>query len=395
MSKIISCEEVGEFDTYDLEVEHPDHQYYLANGILTSNSHSVSYSFISYYTAWLRYHYPTQFMCAILNSEDPNGDKIQEYIDECRKMGISLLPSDVNSSSYLNKVTGEKEITSGLSTIKGLGEKAVGSIVANQPYLNFIDFVARNTSKLVGKTAIQSLSKAGALDIFGLPRKEMHDNYQKYRNKINALIKKEISIAEAEESEESEDTDQSIDYDSSEDGIENVASKVITLKTTYDSEMTEKIKKMSQLLQIKDISEEWDKKNILLYEREVLGRAVSGSLHEAFKGFFSGGSNVVSLGSVGRMESGSKVRVEAIIKNKIKEFKIKNGANIGRKFAKYLIEDSFGNTCGMTLWADDYDQYRALLVDGVPFKAICKINEYMDQKDLVLSSMERVYGREK
>jgi len=391
MSKIISCEEVGEFDTYDLEVDHPDHQYYLANGALTSNSHSVSYSFISYYTAWLRHHYPTQFMCAILNSEDPNGDKIQEYIDECRKIGISLLPPAADTSSYLNTVTGDKQITSGLSTVKGVGEKAVGSIIANQPYVNFVDFLARNPSRLVGKTAIQSLSKAGALDAFGLPRKDMHDNYQKYRNKINALIRKEISIAEAQEIEEADDKpqfDEDLDDDSG-----CTAPKIVVVKPSYDPEMTEKIKKMAQSVEIKDMPEEWDKKNILLYEREILGRAVSGSLHEAFKGFFSGGSNVISLASVTKMESGEKVRVEAIIKNKIKEFKIKNGANIGRKFAKYLIEDSFGNTCGMTLWADDYDKYRTSLVDGIPFKAICKINEYMDQKDLVLSSIERVYGR--
>lgn len=395
MSKIISCEEIGEFDTYDLEVDHPDHQYYLANGVLTSNSHSVSYSFISYYTAWLRYHYPTQFMCAILNSEDPNGDKIQEYIDECRKMGISLLPPDANSSSNLNKVTGEKEITSGLSTVKGLGEKAVGSIVANQPYVNFIDFLARNPSRLVGKTAIQSLAKSGAFDVFGLPRKEMHDNYQKYRNKINALIRKEVSIAEAEEDLEIEDKLQASTFDDHDEDVVDSTPKESVLKPTYDSEMTEKIKKMSLSFEVKDIPEEWDKKHILLYEREVLGRSVSGNLHEAFKGFFTGGSTVTALSSISRMETGSKVRIEAIIKNKIKEFKIKNGSNTGKKFAKYLVEDSFGNTCGMTLWADDYERHRVTLVDGIPFKAICKVNEYMDQKDLVLSTLERVYGSDK
>jgi DNA polymerase-3 subunit alpha len=320
-------------------------------------------------------------MCAILNSEDPNGDKIQEYIDECRKMGIKLLPPDVNSSSNLNKVTGEREITSGLSTIKGLGEKAVGSIIVNQPYTNFLDFLARNESKAVGKTVIQSLAKAGAIDSFSLLRKDMHDNYQKYRSKINTLVRKELSLLEEED-----------DIFESDDSETSSVSK-----PTYSSEITNRIKALSSKIMnpIDPTLEEWDKKNILIYEREVLGRSISGSLHEAFKGFFSGGSNVVSLGSIGRLESGEKVRVEGIIKNKIKEFKIKNGANIGKKFAKYLIEDSFGNTCGMTLWADDYEKYRTALVDGIPFKAICRVNEYMDQKDLALSTMERVYGREK
>jgi len=378
MPRIVSCEEIGEFDTYDLEVDHPDHQYYLSNGILTSNSHSISYSFISYYTAWIKYHYPTEFMCAILNSEDPNGDKIQEYIDECRKMGISLLSPDVNKSSTANKVTGDREITAGLSNVKGLGDKAVGSIIANQPYLNFVDFLARNNSRVVGKTAIQSLAKAGAFDAFGMSRKDIHDNYQKYRVKISSLLKKDPTILLADNDED--------EIFEKNDTLDSVASM-------YSDSSIKKIQKICSAFDFKDSNDEWDRKQLLLFERDVLGRTISGSLHEAFKGFFSGGSNVQSLGSIGRLESGSKIRVEAIIKNKIKEFKIKNGSNIGRKFAKYLIEDSFGNTCGMTLWADDYDKYRESLVDGIPFKAICKVNEYMDQKDLALSTLERVYGR--
>jgi len=378
MPRIVSCEEIGEFDTYDLEVDHPDHQYYLSNGILTSNSHSISYSFISYYTAWIKYHYPTEFMCAILNSEDPNGDKIQEYIDECRKMGISLLSPDVNKSSTANKVTGDREITAGLSNVKGLGDKAVGSIIANQPYLNFVDFLARNNSRVVGKTAIQSLAKAGEFDAFGMSRKDIHDNYQKYRVKISSLLKKDPTILLADNDED--------EIFEKNDTLDSVASM-------YSDSSIKKIQKICSAFDFKDSNDEWDRKQLLLFERDVLGRTISGSLHEAFKGFFSGGSNVQSLGSIGRLESGSKIRVEAIIKNKIKEFKIKNGSNIGRKFAKYLIEDSFGNTCGMTLWADDYDKYRESLVDGIPFKAICKVNEYMDQKDLALSTLERVYGR--
>ena len=92
------------------------------------------------------------------------------------------------------------------------------------------------------------------------------------------------------------------------------------------------------------------------------------------------------------MNKGDSVRVEAIIKTKIKEFKIKNGKNVGKKFAKYLIEDVTGQTCGMTVWADDYSRYRDILKDGSPLKAVCKVNEYMDKKDLALSHLERVYG---
>ena len=61
---------------------------------------------------------------------------------------------------------------------------------------------------------------------------------------------------------------------------------------------------------------------------------------------------------------------------------------------KYLIEDVNGDTCGLTLWADDYERYRGALKDGLPIKAICKVNSYLDQKDLALSNLERIYGRD-
>ena len=101
---------------------------------------------------------------------------------------------------------------------------------------------------------------------------------------------------------------------------------------------------------------------------------------------------ITPLSHVQLENNGARIKIEAIIKSKIKEFKIKNGKNVGRKFAKYLVEDVNGDTCGLTLWADDYDKYKSVLKDGLPIKAICKVNEYMDQKDLALSSLERAYG---
>ena len=307
-----------------------------------NKSHSVSYSHISFYTAWLKCHYPSEFMCSLLNSEDPNSDKTQEYLDECNKMDINILPPDANKSGGNYKILDNNEIITGLSAVKGVGEKAILSIVENQPFSSFSEFITKNDSRTVGKIVIQSLAKSGALDSFERTRKDMHDNYQKYRTKAKDAIKKGKTIDEV-------------------------------VVPEYD--------------------EEWDRKNILLYEREVLGRSISGNLHEVFSTFFTRGANIVSLSSVDKHEKGDKVRVEAIIKNKLKEFKIKNGRNVGKKFAKYLIEDVNGNTCGMTVWADDYERYREVLKDGMPLKAICRVNEYLDQKDLALSSLERVYGR--
>lgn len=379
LAKIKSIKYVGEEDTYDLEVSHPDHQYYLANGVLTSNSHSIAYSHISFYTAWLRRHYPTQFMCALINSEDPNSDKAQEYLSECKTMGIKIINPNVNDSVGNYRVVESGVMATGLSAIKGLGEKAIESIVKYQPFDSFMDFVSRNDTRAVGKIAIEALAKAGALDCFGLTRKDMHDNYQKYRSKAKNGIKKQIDkeILQA--------------FPELKKVTKEVRDKYIDqFDIPIDSpRFKEIVAKYNPI----PLEEEWDRKELLFNERDVLGRCISGSIHEVFKSFFTGGPFVTKLSDVSAEPNGARVKVEVVIKAKIKEFTIKNGKNIGKKFAKYLVEDVYGETCGLTLWADDYAKYKSVLKEGIPLKAICKVNEYMGQKDLALSSLERVYGR--
>lgn len=348
-------------------------------GYAFNKSHSISYSHISFYTAWLRCYYPTQFMCALLNSEDPNSDKAQEYLSECTKMGIKISNPNVNKSAGNYRVLEDGVIATGFSAIKGVGDKAIVSIVEMQPYSSFADFVSRNNSRTVGKTVIQSLAKAGALDCFDRTRKDMHDNYQKYRSKSKNAIKKAVDK----------------DILASMPGIKKLTKD---LRDKYLDGFTipvdsQRFSDIVSSLTFDKSEEEWDRKEILLFEREVLGRTISGNLHEVFAGFFTGGPFVTRLSQIPSENSGARVKIEVIIKTKIKEFSIKNGKNIGRKFAKYLVEDVHGDTCGLTLWADDYDKYKMALKDGIPIKAICKVNEYMDQKDLALSDLERIYGR--
>ena len=126
-----------------------------------------------------------------------------------------------------------------------------------------------------------------------------------------------------------------------------------------------------------------------------MGRTLSGDTHEIFKGFFKGGSDTFKFKDIKFMKVKSRVKVEGIVKALSKEFKIKNGKNIGKKFGKYLIEDLEGNTIGLTLWADDYEKYVTTLKDGIPFKAICEVGEYMEEKSLNLVEMMEVFGIKK
>lgn len=342
MAKIASIKEIGIAEVYDLEVDHPDHQYYLANGILTSNSHSVSYSHISYYTAWLRCHYPTQFMCALLNAEDPNSDKALEYINECSKMGIKITPPDVNKSSGKYITLQDKEIVTGLTAIKGVGDTAIQEIISLQPYTSMEDFFSKTNARVVNKRVIEAMAKAGAFESFNRTRKDIFENYAEYRELIAKEKKKGKSIDQ---------------------------------------------------IQLPTYHEEWERRELLSSEREVLGRTISGSLHEVFKGFFRQDSSVTLLRRVPSVEAGEKIKIEVIIKSMVKEFKIKRGKNIGRKFAKYLVEDSEGTTAELTVWQDDYEKYMSALNDGLPMKAICKVDEYMGQRGLSLVTLQAVLGK--
>ncbi len=344
-----------------------------------NKSHSISYSKISFYTAWLRHHYPTEFMCALINSEDPNSDKTQEYISECKNMEIDITHPDVNKSIGPYAIGEDGAIITGLSAVKGVGEKAIESILENKPYASFGEFVSKNNSRTVGKIVLESLSKSGAMDCFELSRKDMHDNYQKYRSKARTAVKKTI--------EKKILADNPAWKKVSKDNFELLLEEY---NIPADSSRFSEIVAATAFTTNAD---EWDRKEILLNEREVMGRSLSGSLHEVFKSFFTGGPMVTQLSDVKIQSEGVRLKIEAIIKTKIKEFKIKNGKNVGKKFAKYLVEDVNGDTCGMTLWADDYERYKAILKDGTPIKAICKVNSYLDQKDLALSSLERVYGK--
>ena len=307
-----------------------------------NKSHSVSYSHISYYTAWLRCHYPTEFMCALLNSEKSNSNEIQEYIQSCHKMEIEITPPKINSSGS-NYVIVNGEIATGLSAVKGVGDKAIMEIIEMQPFSSFKDFLHRTTGRITNKRVIQALAKAGAFDGIKIERNDAHDNYAKYRTKINAHIKKEKSI------------------------------DLLTLPAYHVL---------------------WSRKEVLLNEKEVLGRTISGSLHEVFPGFFRKDHySVTQLSKLDKLDLDSRIKIEVIVNSKIKEFTIKKGRNRGKKFAKYNVEDVFGITTELTIWSDQYDKYRDWFKDGVPIRAICKVGEYMDQRSLSMVALEGIFGK--
>ncbi|MCF7808191.1 MAG: DNA polymerase III subunit alpha [Candidatus Marinimicrobia bacterium] len=133
-----------------------------------NKSHSAAYSVIAYQTAYLKTHYPVEFMAANLSSEKDNTDKIQMLLAECRKLGITVKPPDVNSSNVRFSPGENKSILYGLNTIKKVGSKAAEAIMeerrANGPFESIFDFCSRVDSHNLNKGVIEALVGSGAMD---------------------------------------------------------------------------------------------------------------------------------------------------------------------------------------------------------------------------------------
>ena len=138
-----------------------------------NKSHSAAYAYLAYKTAYLKAHYPVEFMAATLSTDMDNTDKIVHMIAECRNMSIQILPPDINQSGREFKVIGNS-IRFGLEAVKGVGSAAIESILdskeKNGPFLSMEDFLKRVDTRKVNKKVIENLIKAGAFDSLGLTR---------------------------------------------------------------------------------------------------------------------------------------------------------------------------------------------------------------------------------
>ncbi len=135
-----------------------------------NKSHSAAYALVSYQTAWLKAHYPAQFMAATMSSDMDKTDKVVTFIEECRNAGLTLLPPDVNAGGFQFTVDDDNNIIYGLGAIKGLGEGPVESLIqarADGPFKDLFDFCARVDPRKLNKRAIEALIRSGALDKIG------------------------------------------------------------------------------------------------------------------------------------------------------------------------------------------------------------------------------------
>lgn len=210
-----------------------------------NKSHSTAYAIISYQTAYLKAHYPVEFMAALLTSEKDNRDKIIKHMGACKEMGINVLPPDINESERDFTVSGEN-IRFGLAAIKNVGIAAIDSIISvrsDGKFTSFIDFLSRVDLRKVNKRVIESLIKCGAFDSLKYKRSQLTQYFEE-------------AMDEVQRSQKEKDSNQSSFFDQLESGASSGENGL-------------------QSYQIPDMPE-WDHKKLLSIEREALGFYITG-----------------------------------------------------------------------------------------------------------------------
>jgi DNA-directed DNA polymerase III PolC len=186
---VTGIEPLGVQATYNLTMAAPYHNYVLASGLVSANSHAVCYAYVAYQTAYLKANYPAEYMAAVLSSQGDDSDKVTIAVGDCRRLGIPILAPDVQRSQKhftVEVVDGagadsgagaasaaetRRGIRFGLGAVKNVGEGAVDAMLAERakggPFRSLDDFCRRVDLKALNKRVLESLIKAGALDEFG------------------------------------------------------------------------------------------------------------------------------------------------------------------------------------------------------------------------------------
>lgn len=205
MVHVVSQKHVGRRRTFDLEVAHPDHQFYLANGLLVSNSHAVSYALDSYMCAYLLTHFEAEWLCAYAEEYAGDSDKKRaRALSEIKALGYELVKVDINKADKSWTIMSGKKFMPSFTTIKSIGDVAVKEILQNRPYKDVYHLLWNEDRKWkhskFNKRVMENLIKVGAFDSMDLVGEDkyfasyrhMHtciiENWDKLKRKTGAVL---------------------------------------------------------------------------------------------------------------------------------------------------------------------------------------------------------------
>ena len=325
-----------------------------------NKSHSTCYGLVAYQTGYLKANYPSEFMAAVLSNSLGNIEKITFFMDECKRMGLTLLVPDVNESSRSFAVNKKGQIRFGLGAIKGVGDAAVDAIVEerqkNGEYADIFDFVSRINVRQVNKKSLESLALAGAFDCFPEVARSHYFaiDPQDNTNFIEKIVRYSSRMAELK--------------------AEATASLFGELGAGTGNDIAKpRI----------PTSEPWSVMEQLKNEKEVVGVYISGHPLDEYKTEIANFCN----SNTGQLES--RPNVAQTFAGIVTKVNVRTSAN-GNQFMIFTIEDYAGNY-EFALFSKDYIQFeRFIALDRLLFinGSYQLKNRHMDQMVFKIQSIE-------
>jgi DNA polymerase-3 subunit alpha len=313
-----------------------------------NKSHSTCYALVAYQTAYLKAHYPSEYMASVLNNQN-NMEKISFFMEECRRMGTLVLGPDVNESSVLFTATGDGNIRFGLSGIKGVGNNAVESIIeereANGPYKSVYDFAQRSNTRAVNKKSLENMVYSGAFDSFGFRRAQF---FAKTENGVLNGIERLSKYAN--DYQNTQNSSQSSLFGGS------VASYIPepTLPESEEFPLIEKLKYEKEVIGIYLTGHPLDNYKVEL-ERFCKHTVADLKLLQKMKNREGGEETEMAFNNLRR--TSSELNIGGIM-TKVQHKTTKTG----KPFGTFVLEDYLDNY-EFALFGDDYIKFRNLLME--------------------------------
>jgi DNA polymerase-3 subunit alpha len=321
-------------------------EYFAGYGF--NKSHSTAYALVTYQTAWLKAHYPTEFTAANLTVESSNSDKIKEFVDEARRCGMPILPPSVNRSQRYFGVE-QKSIRFGLGAIKGVGTRVADSISEERrrggEFSSLEDLCERLDSTLLNKAALEAMVQAGAFDGLGRSRAATHAGIEQ------ALRSSAVAREDRRRGQKM-----------------LFAAPAAAPKAAAGADPSE-----------------WPEHERLAREKESLGFYLSGHPFEKRGAFLRRIAGQTTRSLVGA-EPGSTVRIAGMISS-VRVLQIKQGKNAGQKMARFQLEDLDGQV-PVTCFARAYATVKDRIVEDAIVFLSGRLDANSEEKALLLDQIE-------
>jgi len=308
-----------------------------------NKSHSAAYGLLSYQTAYLKANHPVEFMAGLLGNEINNTEKIATFVGECARMGIAILPPDVNRSALTflpEEIPGAKAIRFGLAAIKNVGEAAMETAIAdreaNGPFKSLEDFCSRLDSRTVNKKILESLVKCGAFDWGG-----------RHRAAIDAAIESSMGAAASVQKDR--------------------ASGQVSLFDSFADLAPAPAASSGKGRENETSIQRWTRSEMLGHEKELLGFYVTGHPLDDYRGNLESGSYGSVFEALAMTEPGS-VKLAGLLSTVEKRFSKKDG----RPFGILTLEDDSG-TLELMAWDESFSKNEELLKPGTVLSCNARI----------------------